>query len=81
MASTVLVVIGLDPLMVTNFSMALNALIAPVVVFPLVVLMNDRKYLRQFTNGWVTNTMVIAATAIVFILAAVAIPLQLLGGS
>jgi Mn2+/Fe2+ NRAMP family transporter len=80
-ASTILVVIGLDPLMVTNFSMALNALIAPAVVFPLLVLMNDRRYLRQFTNGWFSNTMVIVATAIVFILAAVAIPLQLLGGS
>jgi Mn2+/Fe2+ NRAMP family transporter len=80
-AAAPLIVIGLDPLKITTFSMALNALISPLVVFPLLVLMNDDKYLRAYKNGWITNTMVAVATIIAFVLALVALPLQIFGGS
>jgi Mn2+/Fe2+ NRAMP family transporter len=80
LASAPLMVIGLDPIKVTNFSMALNALISPLIVFPLLVLMNDRKYLRSYTNGRFGNIVTILLTLIAFALAIVAIPLQILGG-
>lgn len=73
------VVLG-DPLQITTFSMALNALLAPVIVFPLLILMNDRHYLREHHNGVVGNVLVSAVVVIAFLIALVAIPLEILGG-
>lgn len=72
---------GVDPLKLTMFSMAMTVVALPVVVGPLIVLMNDGQYLKSSTNGPVTNTAVIVIIALAFLLAIVAIPLQLVGGS
>jgi len=80
LAATPLMVIGFDPLMVTNFSMALNALIAPLIVFPLLILMNDAAYLKKYRNGRFGNIMTIILIVMAFTLALVAIPLQIFGG-
>jgi len=76
----VLVVIGGDPLQMTTFSMALNAVLAPIVVLPLLILMNDRQYLRHHCNHVVGNVLVSAVVVIAFLIAIVAIPLEVLGG-
>ena len=76
----VLVVLLGDPLQITTFSMALNALLAPVIVFPLLILMNDRQYLREYGNHLVGNVVVSAIIVIAFLIALVAIPLEVLGG-
>jgi Mn2+/Fe2+ NRAMP family transporter len=76
----VLVVLGGDPLQLTTFSMALNAVLAPVIVLPLLILMNDRHYLRNHRNGVVGNVFVSAVVVIAFLIAIVAIPLEVLGG-
>lgn len=73
------VVLG-DPLQITTFSMALNALLAPVLVFPLLILMNDRHYLREYRNHAFGNLVVSAIVVIAFLIALVAIPLEVLGG-
>lgn len=73
------VVLG-DPMTITTFSMALNALLAPVIVFPLLILMNDRHYLREYRNHAVGNVLVSAIVVIAFLIALVAIPLEVLGG-
>jgi Mn2+/Fe2+ NRAMP family transporter len=80
LAATPLMVMGLDPLMVTNFSMALNALISPLIVFPLLILMNDEAYVKKYRNGRTGNIITIILILIAFTLALVAIPLQILGG-
>ncbi len=79
-ASALLIVIGFDPLKVTNFSMALSALISPLIVFPLLILMNDEAYLKKYRNGNFGNVVTIILILIAFTLAVVAIPLQVLGG-
>ena len=76
----VLVVVLGDPLQITTFSMALNALLAPVIVFPMLILMNDRHYVREYRNHVFGNVFVSAIVVIAFIIAAVAIPLEVLGG-
>jgi Mn2+/Fe2+ NRAMP family transporter len=60
--------------------MALNALLAPIIVFPLLILMNDRHYLREYDNHLVGNVVVSAIVVIAFLIALVAIPLEVLGG-
>ena len=72
---------GIDPLSVTIFSMALTAATLPVSIVPFLFLMNDYSYVRIYRNGWLSNAVVIAVIGIAFVLAVVAIPLQIFGGS
>lgn len=74
------VLIGIDPLKLTIFSMALTAVILPVVIAPLLILMNDEKYLGEHRNGFVGNAVVIFIIGLAFLLAIVAIPLEIFGG-
>ncbi len=78
--SSLLMLFGIDPLKLTIFSMALTALTLPLVIFPFLVLMNDKKYVGEHRNGVVSNVVVIAIIGLAFVLAIVAIPLQILGG-
>jgi Mn2+/Fe2+ NRAMP family transporter len=79
--AALVLVTGIDPLKLTVFSMALTALSLPVTVVPLLVLMNDPVYLGDRTNGWISNAAVLVIGALACVVALVAIPLQLLGGS
>jgi Mn2+/Fe2+ NRAMP family transporter len=75
-----LIVLFIDPLGLTMVAMALNAVIAPLIVFPLLILMNDRAYLREYTNGPVANTLVAIVVVLACVFGIVALPLEILGG-
>jgi Mn2+/Fe2+ NRAMP family transporter len=70
---------GIDPLKLTMFSMALTVVMLPLITAPLIVLMNDKRWLKAQTNGWISNCAVIVIVLISFVLAVLAIPVQLLG--
>ena len=72
---------GIDPLTLTIFSMALTAATLPVSIVPFLFLMNDYSYVRVYRNSWFSNAVVIAIIGLAFLLAVVAIPLQIFGGS
>ena len=74
-------IIGIDPLKMTIFSMALTAATLPVSIVPFLFLMNDYSYVRIYRNGWFSNAVVIAIIGLAFVLAVVSIPLQIFGGS
>jgi len=74
------VLLGLDPLTMTVFSMALTAATLPVSVVPFLFLMNDYSYVRVYRNGWISNAVVISIIGLAFVLAVVTIPLQIFGG-
>jgi len=78
--ATALVVLGLDPLRVTNVAMALNAASLPLAVVPFLMLMNDREYVGEHVNGRVANVLVLVVVALACVLAAVSLPLELAGG-
>lgn len=74
------VLIGIDPLKLTMFSMAIITLVLPPAVLPFLVIMNDSQELGEHRNGWLSNSIVIFVTLLAFVLAIVAIPLQIAGG-
>ena len=80
LVSAIPVVLGLDPLMLTNISMTLTAASLPVTVLPLIVLMNDEKTLREHVNGWVSNVALVVIAILSMVLLVAALPLQILGG-
>jgi Mn2+/Fe2+ NRAMP family transporter len=79
-AASLLMVTGIDPLQLTLFSMALTSLTLPIVTFPFLILMNDRDYVGEYGNHWISNAAVIVISLLASVLALVAIPLQLMGG-
>jgi Mn2+/Fe2+ NRAMP family transporter len=79
-AATLLVAAGFNPLTLTMLSMALTAATLPVAVVPFLFLMNDRHYVGEHRNGWLSNGVVLAITALACLLALVSIPLELAGG-
>jgi Mn2+/Fe2+ NRAMP family transporter len=78
--ATLLVVVGIDPLRLTNVSMVLSAATLPVATLPFLVLMNDRDYVAEHGNGRFGNAVTLFVIVLACVLAVVALPLQLLGG-
>ena len=76
--SSLLIAIGIDPLQLTLFSMAITAVILPPVIVPFLILMNDESYVGKYRNGWISNSAIIFTIALAFVLAIAAIPLQIL---
>jgi Mn2+/Fe2+ NRAMP family transporter len=72
--------IGVDPFKLTMVTMALNAMLLPVVTIPFLLLMNDRRLLREHANGLFTNVATVAIVLISVVLFLVSIPLLVRGG-
>jgi Mn2+/Fe2+ NRAMP family transporter len=73
--------LGADPMKLTMFSMAVTALVLPLVVLPFLVLMNDDRYVKDHRNGRIGNFIVFFVIVMASIVALVAIPLEIFGGS
>jgi len=71
---------GIDPVKVTIMSMALTAATLPLAIIPFLFLMNDPIYMGKHRNGWLSNSVVAIIIVISFVLAAISIPLQIIGG-
>lgn len=78
--ASLLMLIGIDPLTLTIFTMALTAVVLPLVILPFLILMNDENYLGEHRNGFISNSVVILIILLAFVLAVVAIPLEIFGG-
>jgi Mn2+/Fe2+ NRAMP family transporter len=78
--ASLLMVVGIDPLKLTLFTMAITVLILPPAIVPFLVLMNDKHYVGKYRNGWISNSVIIFTIALSFVLAIIAIPLEILGG-
>ncbi len=74
-----IVLIGIDPLKLANVAMVLSAATLPLLVVPFLFIMNDKHYLKEHTNGWLGNGVVIGVTLLAFILAMISLPLEILG--
>ncbi|HJQ20573.1 MAG TPA: Nramp family divalent metal transporter [Gemmatimonadaceae bacterium] len=74
-----LMMLGIDPLKLTIYTMALNAMVLPIVSIPFLMLMNDGRLMREFTNGIFTNAATAIIVLISFVLFVVSIPLVIMG--
>jgi Mn2+/Fe2+ NRAMP family transporter len=81
LASSLLILFGVDPLKLTLLTMAVNAAVLPFVAIPFLLLMNDRKLLKEHRNGWISNAVTLLVVILSIVLAVVSIPLLIQGGS
>jgi Mn2+/Fe2+ NRAMP family transporter len=77
---SMLITLFVEPLNLTLVSMALNAVIASIVLAPLLMLMNDRAYLREYRNGVIANVIGVVIILLAVVIGIAAIPLEVLGG-
>jgi Mn2+/Fe2+ NRAMP family transporter len=70
---------GANPFQLTLLSMVLTAVALPLVIGPLLVIMNDETYLKKHTNGPIANAAVMTIAILTLVLALAAVPLQIVG--
>ncbi|MEA2238507.1 MAG: hypothetical protein QOC81_3231 [Thermoanaerobaculia bacterium] len=75
-----LLLTGIDPLKLTVFAMAITAVILPLIVMPFMLLLNDKTYVHEHTNGPIGNTVVVLTLLLASIVAIITIPLEIAGG-
>ncbi len=78
--SSLIILVGVDPLKLTILAMATEAAVLPFVALPFLILMNDRKLLKEHANGWISNTIAVVVLLLALVLTVVSIPLAFLGG-
>jgi Mn2+/Fe2+ NRAMP family transporter len=79
-ASFVLMLIVGDPLQLALVGSAVVALVLPVALVGFIILMNDRDYVGEQTNGAFSNFATIGVIAVAFVVAVVSLPLLFLSG-
>ena len=72
---------GVDPIMVTEYSVVFSAIALPLTYLPILIVANDPGYMGEHVNGRATNML--ASVYLVIILAAslAAIPLMIVTGA
>jgi NRAMP (natural resistance-associated macrophage protein)-like metal ion transporter len=80
MLAAIPLLVGIDAIKVTIMSMALTSATLPLAIAPFLLLMNDPIYLGKHRNGWLSNSVVAIIVVISFVVAIIAIPLELIGG-
>jgi Mn2+/Fe2+ NRAMP family transporter len=79
--ASLFMLLGVDPLKLTISTMVINAAVLPFVAVPMLLLMNDRKLLREHCNGIISNVAAAAIVLLTIILTVVSVPLAFMGGS
>jgi Mn2+/Fe2+ NRAMP family transporter len=72
-----IVMTGVDPIKVTEFSVVFSAIALPVTYLPILLVANDRAYMREYTNGRLANVFGFGYLVIIVIVAIAAIPLMI----
>lgn len=79
-ASALFALLGIDPLRLTLITLGLTVIIMPVVVLPLLVVMNDPRFVKRHTNGPIGNALLAVLTVAAALMALVVVPLGIFGG-
>jgi manganese transport protein len=73
-----IVMTGVDPIKVTEFSVVFSAIALPATYLPILLVANDRAYMREYTNGRLANVFGFGYLVIILVVAVAAIPLMII---
>ena len=71
---------GVDPVLVTEYSVVFSAIALPLTYLPILVVANDPQYMGEHVNGRVVNAAATAMLVVVVLASVAAVPLLLLTG-
>jgi manganese transport protein len=69
---------GIDPVKVTEYSIVLAAAALPLTYFPILIIANDPRYMRDKTNGPVLNVIATIYLVILLLVSVATIPLMII---
>jgi len=73
-----IVVTGVDPIVVTEYSVIFSVVALPLTYIPILLVANDRAYMGNYANGRLANVFGIGFLVVILIVAIAAIPLMIL---
>jgi manganese transport protein len=73
-----LIMTGVDPVKVTEYSIVLSAAALPFTYFPILVVSNDPDYMGDHTNGPVLNIIALIYLCLIVVIALATIPLMII---
>ena len=79
-AGLIVAAFGFNPMRVTLISVGIAVIFMPIVVLPLLVLMNDDRFVKSHRNGPIGNAALALLVILGALLAVVVVPLQVIGG-
>jgi len=77
-AGLALVLFGIDPLQLVEWAVLFSVVVLPLSYLPVILIANDRKYMREHVNGHIANMLGWIFYLIIVLAAVAAIPLYLL---
>jgi len=80
-AAPLVLLTGVDPIVVTEYSLIFSAVALPLTYFPILVIANDSDYMGTKVNGRLANLLGTVILVLLIVVALAAIPLMLLTGA
>jgi manganese transport protein len=72
------VMTGVDPVQLTEFAVIFSAVALTMTYIPILLVANDRTYMREYRNGRLANTLGIIYLVVIMVIALAAVPLLIL---
>jgi len=72
------VMTGVDPVQLTEFAVIFSAVALPLTYIPILLVANDRSYMREYVNGRLANTLGLIYLLVIVVVALAAVPLLVL---
>ncbi|WP_324644498.1 Nramp family divalent metal transporter [Pseudarthrobacter sp. LT1] len=72
---------GVDPVLVTEYSVVFSAIALPLTYLPILIVANDPEYMREHVNGRVVNVLGMVYLVIILVASIAAIPLMIVTGA
>jgi manganese transport protein len=73
-----LVMTGVDPVQLTEYAVIFSAVALPLTYIPILLVANDRSYMREYTNGRLANILGLIYLVVILVVSLAAIPLMIL---
>jgi Mn2+/Fe2+ NRAMP family transporter len=77
-AALILVQSSINPIKLTEFTIALVAVAAPLTYLPILLLANDPRYVGDKTNSWLSNALGTVLLGVMVVAGIAAIPLLII---
>ncbi|WJH25492.1 Nramp family divalent metal transporter [Pseudarthrobacter defluvii] len=72
---------GVDPVLVTEYSVVFSAIALPLTYLPILIVANDPQYMREHVNGRAVNALGMVYLVIILVASIAAIPLMIVTGA
>ncbi len=72
---------GVDPVLVTEYSVVFSAIALPLTYLPILIVANDPQYMREHVNGRVVNVLGMIYLVVILVASLAAIPLMIVTGA